>query len=100
MDVRDIARLHVAATVFEDVREQRLLGYAGTFNFNTLLHVMREVDPEKDLPAEIEVVKDITRADTESARRALALLGKKGFMGFEEAVRANIAEGLGWSNDD
>lgn len=50
IDAEDAALLHVAALTQEDVQNERLLGFAGTFNYNSWLDVVRQLDPRRAWP--------------------------------------------------
>ncbi|KAH6871799.1 hypothetical protein B0T10DRAFT_590573 [Thelonectria olida] len=52
-DVVDIARIHVASLLFPEVQGERLISYEGCFNINDLLHIFREVQPNRTFPDDV-----------------------------------------------
>jgi nucleoside-diphosphate-sugar epimerase len=92
VNVEDIARLHVGATIFEDVKNQRLFGFAGKFDFNTLLDALHKVDPARPLPAKIELNRvNRSTVDNKSALDILKRFGQDDWVSFEKSVRDNVA---------
>ncbi|CAN9182394.1 unnamed protein product [Alternaria alternata] len=52
VDVEDIAKLHLAALIFDEVNGERLFGFAFPFNYNSFLRVFRNLAPDHLLPAD------------------------------------------------
>ncbi|KXJ87299.1 hypothetical protein Micbo1qcDRAFT_179171 [Microdochium bolleyi] len=50
IDVRDTARLHVAAAVLPGVKSERIFGFADTFNGNLLLLILRKLYLDMTFP--------------------------------------------------
>ena len=86
--VRDVALLHIATLTQEDVKNERLLAFAETFNFNSWLEVFRQLDPSKPWPEHDPAqLHDLTKTD---GRREMELLGRFGLGGwtsFYDSVR-------------
>ncbi|KAL8646004.1 MAG: hypothetical protein Q9210_006386 [Variospora velana] len=91
VDVKDAARLHVAALVDPDVQGRRILGYAYPFNWNDVLACLRKLDPGRKLPDDVEGLgHDIGTVDTELGVELLRRFGREGWTSFEESVRENV----------
>lgn len=89
IDVRDTAKLHIAALVDPEISSERLWGFAEPFNWNTVLAIFRKVWPEKkfldDLPNQ---GWDESIASTESALKALRnVYGQEGWTSLEKSIR-------------
>jgi len=91
VDVKDTARLHVAALMFDDVKSERLFAFAEPFNFNKLLRCIRAVAPQdKQLPEEIEnAAEDISSVDTKCSVELLRRMGRQGWTSMEQSVLEN-----------
>jgi hypothetical protein len=48
VDVQDDARLHVAALLLPEVKEERVFAFAAPFNFNQLFAAFRKAAPQRD----------------------------------------------------
>ncbi|KAM0425863.1 hypothetical protein ACHAPT_008801 [Fusarium lateritium] len=93
IDVEDTALLHVAALTQEDVRGERLLGFAGPFNFNSLLAAFRELDPAKSWPSDdASQEHNLCRVDTGREVELLGRFGRSGWTSFYESVTKNCLE--------
>lgn len=72
IDVRDTAKLHVAALVDPETSNERLWGFAEPYNWNSVLAILRKLWPQKkfidDLPG---LGTDESIIPTESALKAL-----------------------------
>jgi len=91
VDVKDTARLHVAALMFDDVQNERLFAFAEPFNVNKLLRCIRAVAPrDKQLPEEIEnAAEDISSVDTKRSVELLRRMGRQGWTSMEQSVLEN-----------
>ena len=86
VDVKDIAKLHRAALTYADVQSERLFGYAEPFNFNKLVHLMRKINPNKELPEDVPGLgEDLT---TVSTGRSVALLRSMGQPGWKRMLES------------
>jgi nucleoside-diphosphate-sugar epimerase len=83
IDVRDTAKLHIAALLDTDTANERLWGFAEPFNWNTVLSIFRKLWPQRkfidDMP---NLAWDESILPTESALKAL-----KHVFGQEEWVK-------------
>jgi len=85
VDVRDDARLHVAALLHPEVRSERIFAFAEAKNAERVVAVLRKAFPERtfDLPGGLG--KDLSVVEgKERAEGLLKWLGRKGWIGLEE----------------
>ncbi|KAJ3456624.1 hypothetical protein MRS44_016647 [Fusarium solani] len=93
INVEDTALLHVAALIQEDVKGERLLGFAGPFNFNSWLDVFRQLDPAKPWPADDPSQEhNLCKVDTRREVQLLKRFGRSGWTSFYESARRNCLE--------
>ncbi|RSL70394.1 hypothetical protein CEP51_012199 [Fusarium floridanum] len=93
IDVEDTALLHIAALTQEDVKSERLLGFAGPFNFNSWLAMFRQLDPLKPWPADDPSQEyNLCKVDTGREVELLKRFGRSGWTSFHESVRKNCLE--------
>ena len=93
VDFQDTALLHIAALTQEDVKNERLLGFADTFNFNGWLSVFRQLDPSKPWPADDPAQgHDLSKVDTTREAELLKRFGQTGWTSFYDSVRRNCLE--------
>lgn len=96
VDTEDIAKLHLAALVFEDVSNERLFGFAHKFNFNSFLHVFRQLAPERDWPADRPGLKlPSTAIENGRSVELLRRFGASGWVPFQESVRRSCLNEYG-----
>ncbi|KAF7557932.1 hypothetical protein G7Z17_g327 [Cylindrodendrum hubeiense] len=94
VNVRDVAVLHVAATLDPDVKNERLLAWAEPFNMNRVLAILRRLYPDRkfidDLPSQEPCLATIGNED-----RLLGLLkkwgGRDGWISLEQGVREGLS---------
>ncbi|KAI4162407.1 MAG: hypothetical protein LQ342_003973 [Letrouitia transgressa] len=94
VDVRDNARLHVAALTDPAIQNERVFAFAEPFNWNDVLHILRKLRPNHKFSPDMENdVKDLSIVAPHA--RAEEILKKnfsqKGFISLEESLKANIA---------
>ncbi|RMX90014.1 hypothetical protein D0869_00441 [Hortaea werneckii] len=91
VDVRDTARLHVAALIDPACNGQRIFAFAEPFNWADVIDVFKKINPEGDFPAPPENEgRDLSKIPNEDA---VALLQKhfgQGWVGLEESLRENV----------
>lgn len=93
----DVALLHLAALLEEDVKGERILAFAGPFNFNDTADLIEKIDAEsssgngtrryeriKDAP------KDLKTVDTERAQELLRRYGRPGWASLEESLKEAV----------
>jgi nucleoside-diphosphate-sugar epimerase len=88
VDVEDIAKLHLAALTFSDVKNERLLGFAHKYNYNIFLKAFRMVAPERKFASDEPGQKEpSTLPDAQKSVEILKQFGCNGWVPFEESVR-------------
>jgi len=92
IDVRDNAKLHLGALILPGIDRERIFGFAGKYNWNTIMDIMRKLHPEK---ADFVEVGELgwDHSEVENVQRGeeiLKLLGHKGWTTLEETVQANV----------
>ncbi|KAL4798024.1 hypothetical protein BDV19DRAFT_377234 [Aspergillus venezuelensis] len=86
--VEDVALLHIGALTQEEVKNKRLLAFAGKFNFNSWLEVFRKQDPSKAWPEDDPTQSWDTRTvDGKTELEILKRFGKDGWTSFEDSVK-------------
>lgn len=92
VNVKDTARLHVAALLNPEVENERILAFAYPYNWNEILAILRKIQPEKKFPTDIEdEPRDLSNLDNSRGAALLKAFGRPGFTGLEETVRENVA---------
>ena len=92
VNVKDTARLHVAALLDPDVENERILAFAHPYNWNAILAILRRIYPNKKFPTDIEnEPRDLSKLDNSREAALLKAFGRPGFTGLEETVRENTA---------
>ena len=92
VDVKDTARIHVAALLDPGVESERILAFGYPFNWNDVLAVLRKIHPDKKFPADIEnQPRGLSKLDNSRGAALLKAFGRPGFTGLEESIRENIA---------
>ena len=97
INVEDTARLHVAALTRPDIEGSRIFGFTGRFNWNTLLHQLRKMYPDRTFYDDREGLgHDLSRIHgAAKAEQILKDMGRPGWKGLEESMRENL-EDLRW----
>lgn len=92
IDVRDDARLHLAAAIYDDIENERIWGVAGPFNYNDLVDVFARIDPRwKSAQRDETVLRDLTTYDLSRSMEFLRRLGCSDWINLEDSLRANVA---------
>jgi nucleoside-diphosphate-sugar epimerase len=94
VDVRDDARVHVAALLDGDVNGRRLYAFARPFNWNDVLGALRRVEPGKEFMADLDGQwSDETKVENGPAKELLKKwFGQEDWTPFDEIIKANIAD--------
>jgi nucleoside-diphosphate-sugar epimerase len=92
VDVRDTARLHLAALIEEDVKSERLFSAAFPYSYNGLIKAFKALAPEgKQLPDIIEGLAESEQtANNARSEELLKRLGRPGWGRPEDFIRDNI----------
>ena len=92
VDVKDTARLHVAALIDPEVENERILAFAYPFNCNDILACLRRLYPDKVFP---DNIKDDSRysskLDNSRGEELLKRFGRPGWTSLEESIQENTA---------
>ncbi|KAF9776780.1 hypothetical protein IL306_004976 [Fusarium sp. DS 682] len=100
IDVDDTGRLHVAAAIFDHVKEQRIFGFAGRFNWDAMLDIFRKHFPNKSFPENFSGGEDPNEIEPrDKAEQLLKDLGRPGWTSLEDSILANL-EGVDESGLD
>ncbi|KAF4331916.1 aldehyde reductase [Fusarium beomiforme] len=94
VDVKDTARLHLAALLHPDIHNERIFAYAGPYTWHMIQTAMKSIYPEK------EFSPDITEAEVDQSEIVLAPkaegylreMGYKGWTTLEESVKMNTLD--------
>ncbi|KAG7410047.1 Aldehyde reductase 2 [Fusarium oxysporum f. sp. rapae] len=93
IDVDDTGRLHVAAAIFDHVKDQRIFGLAGRFNWDAILDILRKNFPNKTFPENFSGGEDPNEIEPrDKAEQLLKDLGRPGWTSLEESVLANVED--------
>ncbi|KDN63367.1 putative NAD dependent epimerase/dehydratase [Colletotrichum sublineola] len=94
VDVQDTAGLHVAGAVLPNVRNERIFALAETFNFDTVLEILRKQFPGKDFVDDFHHYQETSTASELRSRASdlLRQLGRDGFVSLEQSVLLNIED--------
>ena len=96
VDVRDTARLHVAALTEEDVKNERLLSASEEYNFNKVIEMMGTFAPEGHVLPEVDpkISRGLQTIDDARSVELLKRRGRDGWARVSDAVRENcLGEG-------
>ncbi|KAI4797303.1 NAD(P)-binding protein [Aureobasidium sp. EXF-8845] len=93
VNVQDTARLHVAALIDADIKNERVFAFAEPYNWNSVLAAMRKARPDAKIPEDLkDNSKDLSKVLPKA--RAEEILkknfGQNSFIGLEESIKANI----------
>ncbi|KAF2628313.1 NAD(P)-binding protein [Macroventuria anomochaeta] len=96
VDVEDIAKLHLATLTFDDVSNERLLGFAHRFNYNSFLQTFRKLAPEREWPADRSGLElPSTVIENKRSIELLRRFGANGWVPFHESVRRSCLDEYG-----
>ncbi|XXG95773.1 hypothetical protein Hte_002044 [Hypoxylon texense] len=94
VDVQDVGRLHVAAAVLHRVRGQRIFGFAERYSWDSILDILRRLEPARVFPEKFSGGEDPNEIEPRhKAEQMLRDLGRPGWTSLEESVR-NLVESL------
>ncbi|EXJ77340.1 hypothetical protein A1O3_09566 [Capronia epimyces CBS 606.96] len=97
IDVRDIARVHVAALLDPTVQSERLFAFAGPFNWNDIIRILKKLRPgNTNIPAAPENegrdLSDVWKASKRAEELIRSFFGVKGWISLEESLEAGIVD--------
>lgn len=92
VNVQDTARLHVIVLVNESVNEERVFAFAGPFNFNDILSILRMQYPGEVWDDMLDQGQDLSKVEPiERAEKLLKDAYGFCFTGLEQSVKDNVA---------
>ena len=97
MDVRDTARLHVAALLDPTVQSERLFAFAGPYNWNDVIDILRKLRPKnKKIPTAPEGegrdLSDLYEVSKRAEQLICSFFGIKGWTSLEDSLAAGITD--------
>jgi len=91
INVRDDAKLHVVALADPECNGERIFAFAAPYTWNSLLAVLRKLEPGKDFGEEKDMGEDRSVVPKERAEELLRKHYGHGFTSFEETIKEGIA---------
>ncbi|KAK4694394.1 hypothetical protein P7C71_g3180, partial [Lecanoromycetidae sp. Uapishka_2] len=92
VNVKDTARLHVAALIDPGIENERILAFCSPFNWNDVLACLGRLYPQKTFPDDIEdEPRDLSKLNNSRGADLLKSFGRPGWTSLEESVRDNTA---------
>jgi len=92
IDVQDNARVHIAALIFPDVRNERLFSFAYPFTWNDILAVFRKLYPERKFIDDYSNLgKDLSNVANDRALELVKRLGRPGWTSLEDSIKSITA---------
>ncbi|KAK0757255.1 hypothetical protein N5P37_009971 [Trichoderma harzianum] len=95
VDVRDTARLHVAALLDPKIKEERIFAFAQEYNWTDVLNILRKLRPNRQFPLNPENEgRDYTQvAPRDKAKKILQdFFGQPDWVSLEESLAAGIED--------
>jgi len=90
VNVRDDAKLHVAALIDPACNGQRIFAYAEPYNWNDVLAIFRKLKPNKSFLADRDDGRDLSEVPNAEAEELLKKHYGHGWTGLEESIRENL----------
>ena len=91
INVRDDAKLHVVALTDADCNGERIFAFAAPFTWNSVLAVLRKLEPGRDFGEDKDMGEDRSVVPRERAEELLRKHYGHGFTSWEETVKEGIA---------
>jgi hypothetical protein len=92
VDVKDVARVHVAAVLDPDVKNVRLQSWGHSAHWNEILAILRELRPQKtlieDYPKSYHLQVLVDQSDSEALLKKWS--GQDGWTPLRQSVSENI----------
>ncbi|SPO04382.1 related to dihydroflavonol-4-reductase [Cephalotrichum gorgonifer] len=94
VNVKDVARLHVAALLSKSITNERIYACAAPFTWNQVLDVLRRLYPSRQLAEDIEGAKlSVLGYPTKRGEQLLQnTFGREGWSSLEETVAENVKD--------
>jgi nucleoside-diphosphate-sugar epimerase len=88
VNVQDNARVHVAALIYEDVKNERLFAFAHPYTWNDILEVFRKLYPQKEFIDNLpNLGKDLSQVANGRAEDLVKRFGLTNWTSLEDSVR-------------
>lgn len=91
INVRDDAKLHVAALVDPACNGDRIFGFAAPYSWNSILAALRKLEPGKNFGADKDTGEDLSQVPNAEAEALLKKHYGHGFFSLEETIKEGIA---------
>jgi len=93
VDVKDTARIHVAALVEPDVQNERLWALAETFSLNEILGILRNFPKNSKIPADLDGFGVPTKIKVDNSRSTelLKRQGRPGWVSLKDCLWEQVA---------
>jgi nucleoside-diphosphate-sugar epimerase len=89
INVQDNARVHVAALIFNDVKNERLFSFAHPYTWNDILAVFRKLYPQRKFIDDLkDFGQDLSKVSNARAEELVERFGLPGWTSLEESVKA------------
>ena len=89
--VRDCAKLHVAALLDPSQNGERIFACAAPFNWNDVLHILRDIKPDKSIRDDFQDLgRDVSVLPNDAAEQLLRKHYNHGWTSLKETVIQNI----------
>ncbi|KAF7548842.1 hypothetical protein G7Z17_g6787 [Cylindrodendrum hubeiense] len=93
VNASDTGRLHVAAAIHPDVKDERIFAFAGRFSWDAILEILRKNFPNKEFIDNFSGGEDLNEILPRSrAEQLLRDLGRPGWVSLEETVLENVKD--------
>ncbi|KAF2102727.1 NAD(P)-binding protein [Rhizodiscina lignyota] len=91
IEVQDDARIHVAALLLPDVKDERIFAFADTFDYDQLLAAFRKVAPNHSFPADVkDGSADLAKVPNGRALELLKRVGRKEWVTLDQAMASMV----------
>ncbi|KAI6758306.1 hypothetical protein HG530_010546 [Fusarium avenaceum] len=91
IDVDDTGRLHVATALFGHLEDQRIFGFAGHFNWDSILDIFRKNYPDRKFPDNFSGGRDANEIKpVDKAEQLLKDMGRPGWTSLEDSILATV----------
>jgi nucleoside-diphosphate-sugar epimerase len=88
INVQDNARVHVAALICPDVKNERLFSFAGPYNWNDILAIYRKEYPSKKFPRDYpDLGRDLSKVANGRAEDLVKRFERPGWASLEDSVK-------------
>lgn len=94
VNVRDAARIHVAALLSESVRNERVFASAARYTWNEVLAILRRRYPSKTFADDLEGVElsNLVFPGGRGLQLLRDVFGREGWTGLEETIVENVKD--------